>query len=139
MTQPPRTNHTSPRRLGNANRHTRRLVIHLGLALICFGAILLLLSEFIARSAPPFFTPLLLALSFAGFVAYVLLLVRSVTTHRRRMARLRTLNYRSCPECAYDLRKADPAGTCPECGIPFTPESLQSRWEADPKVDPPPL
>lgn len=32
----------------------------------------------------------------------------------------------SCPACGYDLRASVRAGSCPECGRPFTVEELEA-------------
>lgn len=36
---------------------------------------------------------------------------------------------RVCPECGYDLSRLPEQGECPECGAPFTTESLAEVWK----------
>ena len=33
-----------------------------------------------------------------------------------------------CPECTYDLRTLDAAGTCPECGRAYEHEAVRAQW-----------
>ncbi|MBN1345866.1 MAG: hypothetical protein JXQ73_24465 [Phycisphaerae bacterium] len=44
------------------------------------------------------------------------------------MDRLRLQDYLICPECHYSLKGHLEGGRCPECGYPFTPESLREDW-----------
>ncbi|MCW5768877.1 MAG: hypothetical protein KIT19_09350 [Phycisphaeraceae bacterium] len=48
--------------------------------------------------------------------------------NKRRMADLRARRYRTCP-CGYDLAGSPDAGTCPECGNTYNPQSLYEHWE----------
>ena len=43
-------------------------------------------------------------------------------------ARVRELEYRVCPHCAYPLDGLGDAGSCPECGLTFTLEGLRDVW-----------
>jgi len=42
---------------------------------------------------------------------------------------IRSIEYRLCPACCYDLQSLAPSLTCPECGTMYTPEQLRERWE----------
>jgi hypothetical protein len=41
---------------------------------------------------------------------------------------LRSLDYRVCPECLYDLSGIESPGRCPECGLEFRSVELVETW-----------
>lgn len=122
-----------------SSRLVRRMTIAFGLACLVLALLYTTITRFAPFVIPRSVTIALISLAALGLLAYTGFIVSRINYHHTRMLRLRALDYRFCPECAYDLRDAPPSGTCSECGTPFTPASLRERWEADPKVDPPPM
>lgn len=43
---------------------------------------------------------------------------------------------RICPHCRYALVNLDPDGVCPECGQPYTADTLRRTWTTYYELDP---
>lgn len=61
--------------------------------------------------------------------ALALLYTWWIASHVRFVRRLRALEYRVCPRCAYSLVGLPDEHTCPECGIEYSVESLRAQWK----------
>lgn len=48
---------------------------------------------------------------------------------RRVIRQAKSMNYRMCEFCGYDLRTIDEPGPCPECGRTFEVADLRDYWE----------
>lgn len=55
----------------------------------------------------------------------LLLMKRS---ERRARQLIRSGQVGVCPGCCYSLAGLDASGDCPECGVSYSPETLQQRW-----------
>lgn len=55
----------------------------------------------------------------------LLLMKRS---ERRARQLIRSGQVHVCPRCCYSLIGLDASGDCPECGVPYSPETLRQRW-----------
>ena len=56
---------------------------------------------------------------------------------RQRVARAAAHDHLLCPECLYDLRTLDDAGTCPECGRAYEHAAVRAQWaEAERRLKP---
>ncbi|GEM_PF-4610644 len=78
-----------------------------------------------------------LPLIYLGVFFMLFKATRLAAAHYTGMKFIRSIDYRICPKCEYDLRgisiapEPAPAGiTCPECGRHATPEQLKDRWES---------
>ncbi len=80
--------------------------------------------------------------SHAVWTAPLLLLVggASVIQERRRrrqqFKQAESADFRCCPVCQHDLGGLSAEGRCPECGAPYTPQSLQTAWRRNVNVRP---
>lgn len=121
------------------DRGARRIGIFLGIVLLGVA-----LAYWTLRGVVPWISsPLVIGIGVGLVVIAALACAGAVAIrsgyHHSRMIALRAHGYRFCPDCGYDLRDSDTEGPCPECGVAYSPESLQRRWEREPKVDPPAL
>lgn len=87
---------------------------------------------------------LLMATAFVGFLSIfsraffwlnggmVLLMFAATCAFYGARARgwrtLKEADFMICPQCRYDLRSIEDHAACPECGAPFTPDSLFETW-----------
>lgn len=114
-------------------RRLRRwvLLVPLGLFVTTISVLLLAAVGILPKSAIAGLPLVYLGVFFILFKA-----TRLAAAHYAGMKFIRSIDYRICPKCEYDLRGIsltkgpDPAGiTCPECGRHATPEQLRTRWE----------
>ncbi|MFI4882423.1 MAG: hypothetical protein ACIAQU_07550, partial [Phycisphaerales bacterium JB064] len=47
---------------------------------------------------------------------------------KRALRRAPAADYLLCPDCTYDLRTLDDAGTCPECGRAYEHDTVRAQW-----------
>ena len=47
---------------------------------------------------------------------------------RRAFRRAADAKHLLCPDCCYDLRTLDEAGTCPECGRAYEHDAVRAQW-----------
>lgn len=122
------------------DRGARKMSIIFGLTMLATVATLALVNQFVPISGlpRPLFAGLVAVLAIGVLVFIGLIASRSGYGHTR-LVRLRAHGYRFCPECGYDLRQSPDTGPCPECGIPYDPDSLRLRWESEPKAELPRL
>ncbi|OAB62796.1 hypothetical protein AY599_06400 [Leptolyngbya valderiana BDU 20041] len=74
----------------------------------------------------------------AGLLALVLLGVFMLAMHaiprfgrrgvNHALRRAAAHDHLVCPQCTYDLRSLDEAGTCPECGRACEREAVRAQW-----------
>lgn len=114
-------------------RRLRRWVVlvPLGILLVTVSVILLAGLNVLPKSSLAGLPLIYLGIFFVAFKA-----TRLAAAHYAGMKFIRSIDYRICPKCEYDLRGISvaagpgPAGiTCPECGRRATAEELRERWE----------
>lgn len=114
-------------------RRLRRwvLLIPVGLLLTTLSVLLLTGLRVLPKSALAG-----LPLIYLGVFVMLYKATHLAAAHYAGMKFIRSIDYRICPKCEYDLRgislapEPNPAGvTCPECGLHATPDQLRDRWE----------
>ena len=114
-------------------RRLRRWVVlvPLGILIVTLSVILLAALHMVRKSVLAGLPLMYLGMFFVAFKA-----TRLAAAHYAGMKFIRSIDYRICPKCEYDLRgiSISPAPgsagiTCPECGRHATPEELKERWE----------
>lgn len=114
-------------------RRLRRwlLLVPLGILLTTLSIVLLAGLNVLPKSVLAGLPLIYLSIFFLLFKA-----TRLAAAHYAGMKFIRSIDYRICPKCEYDLRGISPKPgsapggiTCPECGRHATPEELKDRWE----------
>lgn len=114
-------------------RRLRRWVVlvPLGILIVTLSVILLAGLNVLPKSTLAGLPLIYLCIFFVAFKA-----TRLAAAHYAGMKFIRSIDYRICPKCEYDLRGISPSVgspprgiTCPECGRHATPEELKERWE----------
>ncbi len=65
------------------------------------------------------------------YAYFVLFMSACIFWHRsskRALRRAAAHDHLLCPDCTYDLRTLDHAGTCPECGRAYEHAAVRARW-----------
>lgn len=66
-------------------------------------------------------------------VAMLLVILSRKRFARRITRRAAARDHLLCPDCTYDLRTLDAAGTCRECGRAYEHEAVRAQWVDAPR------
>lgn len=93
------------------------------------GVLALLMVYFAAVRQNLLVVFVLIGVLFLGNLVLVATASQISSTSWLARKRLREAGYRVCPTCSYDLSASALQGVCPECGDPYSPETLREKWE----------